>query len=130
VNSGARLGEERWIHVWSKSMRSIAPVSREERAFGFIRHSTCLLIWAPHFVLNSNMISSVDIGTRLRTARLRNRGLIPAVCSTQPPPIQCILGVMWQGREADNSPPSNAEIKNSGAIAPLPHTSSWRGPQG
>jgi hypothetical protein len=31
------------------------------------------------------------------------------------------------GREADHSPPSSAELKNGGAILPLPHTSSWRG---
>jgi hypothetical protein len=32
-----------------------------------------------------------------------------------------------QGREADHSPPSNAEVKNGGAIPPLPNVSSWRG---
>jgi hypothetical protein len=31
------------------------------------------------------------------------------------------LGVKLQGREADNSP-SNAEVKNGGAIPPLPNT--------
>jgi hypothetical protein len=30
------------------------------------------------------------------------------------------------GRDADRSPPSNAELKNGGAIPPLPHMSSWR----
>jgi hypothetical protein len=29
------------------------------------------------------------------------------------------------GREADHSPPSSAEVKNGGAIPPLPHMSSW-----
>jgi hypothetical protein len=29
-------------------------------------------------------------------------------------------GVKRPGREADNSPPSNAEVKNGGAIPPLP----------
>jgi hypothetical protein len=37
----------------------------------------------------------------------------------------CIL----EWREADHSPPSSAEVKNGGAITPLPHTSSWRGVQ-
>jgi hypothetical protein len=32
-----------------------------------------------------------------------------------------------QGPEADHSPTSSAEVKNCGAIHPLPHTSSWRG---
>jgi hypothetical protein len=30
-------------------------------------------------------------------------------------------GVKWLGHEADYSPPSSAEIKNVGAIPPLPH---------
>jgi hypothetical protein len=29
------------------------------------------------------------------------------------------------GREADHSPPSSAEVKNGGAIPPLPYMSSW-----
>jgi len=32
-------------------------------------------------------------------------------------------------READHSPPSSAEVRLSGAIPPLPNTSSWRGAQ-
>jgi hypothetical protein len=35
-------------------------------------------------------------------------------------------GVKRQGREGDHSFPYTAEIKNGGAIPPLPHTSSWR----
>jgi hypothetical protein len=34
-------------------------------------------------------------------------------------------GVKWQGREADHSPPSSAEVKKGGAIPPLTHMSSW-----
>jgi hypothetical protein len=33
-------------------------------------------------------------------------------------------GVKRSGSEADNSPPSSAEVKNGRAIPPLPHTSS------
>jgi hypothetical protein len=33
--------------------------------------------------------------------------------------------VKRQGREGDHSPLSSAEVKNSGAIPPLPHVSSW-----
>jgi hypothetical protein len=33
--------------------------------------------------------------------------------------------VKGPGREADNSPPSSAEVRNVGAIPPLPHTPSW-----
>jgi hypothetical protein len=46
--------------------------------------------------------------------------------------MQCVPGAFSpglkrQGREADHSPPSSAEVKNGGAIPPLPHTSSWHG---
>jgi hypothetical protein len=34
-------------------------------------------------------------------------------------------GLNRQRREADYSPPSNGEVKNDGAIPPLPHMSSW-----
>jgi hypothetical protein len=34
-------------------------------------------------------------------------------------------GVKCPGREADHSAPSNADVKNVGAIPPLLHTSSW-----
>jgi hypothetical protein len=37
------------------------------------------------------------------------------------------LGVKRLGREVDRSLPPSAEVKNGGAISPLPHTSSWRG---
>jgi hypothetical protein len=36
-------------------------------------------------------------------------------------------GIKWPGPEADHSPPSSVEVKNGGAIPPLPHMSSWRG---
>jgi hypothetical protein len=36
-------------------------------------------------------------------------------------------GVKRQGREADHSPTSSAEVKNGGAIPPIPDTSSRRG---
>jgi hypothetical protein len=35
-------------------------------------------------------------------------------------------GVKRQGREANHSPKSNVEVKNGGAIPPVPHKSSWR----
>jgi hypothetical protein len=34
----------------------------------------------------------------------------------------CFTGLEWPVREADLSPPSSTEIKNGGAIPPLPHT--------
>jgi hypothetical protein len=35
------------------------------------------------------------------------------------------MGVKLEGRETDHPPPSRAEVKNRGAIPPLPYTSSW-----
>jgi hypothetical protein len=37
------------------------------------------------------------------------------------------LGVKRPRRVSDHSSPSSAEVKNGGAIPPLPYTSSWRG---
>jgi hypothetical protein len=53
----------------------------------------------------------------------------PTLGPTQPP-IQWISGAISPdakrpGREADQSHPSSAEVKNGGAIPPLPHMSSW-----
>jgi hypothetical protein len=49
---------------------------------------------------------------------------------TQPPmqwvPAVLSLGEMRPRREADRLPPSSAEVKNGGAIPPLPHTCSLR----
>jgi hypothetical protein len=35
-----------------------------------------------------------------------------------------LVGITRLGHEADHSPPSSAEVKNGGAIRPLPYTSS------
>jgi hypothetical protein len=42
------------------------------------------------------------------------------------PPIQWVPGVKRPDRGADYSPPYSAEVKNGGAVPPLPHRSSWR----
>jgi hypothetical protein len=47
------------------------------------------------------------------------------------PPIKCVPGALSQGverpeHEADRSPPSSVEVKNSGVIPALHRTSSWR----
>jgi hypothetical protein len=47
-------------------------------------------------------------------------------------PIQWVLGelslgIKWLEHEADHSPPSSTEVKNTGAIPPLHHMSSWCG---
>jgi hypothetical protein len=49
----------------------------------------------------------------------------PALGPTQPP-IQLVSGVKRSGLEANHLPRSSVEIKNGGAMPPLPHTSSWR----
>jgi hypothetical protein len=53
----------------------------------------------------------------------------PILGPTQPP-IQWVRGALShgvnrQGREADQLPPSSAEVKNDGAISPLSPMSSW-----
>jgi hypothetical protein len=80
--------------------------------------------------------SSVSIATRLRAGQPKIHGSIPeeiflfyitfglTLRSTQPL-IEWGLGavslkVKWQKREADHSPPSRTEVKNGGAIPPLP----------
>jgi hypothetical protein len=49
----------------------------------------------------------------------------PAVRPTQPPihmgTADDFPGEKQSGREADHSPPSSAEVKNGGAIPPVPH---------
>jgi hypothetical protein len=57
--------------------------------------------------------------------------LKPALGPTQTP-IHWVQGAVSQGvkrqrREADHSPPSNAKVKNGGAIPSVPHISSWFG---
>jgi hypothetical protein len=47
------------------------------------------------------------------------------------PPLQWVTGPLSPGvnrqkREFNQSPPSSAEVKNGGAIPPLPRMSSWR----
>jgi hypothetical protein len=74
----------------------------------------------------SSRPSSIATATRLRTRRPKGRDSIP--CSgkssgTHPNSHQMGLlprGPRWQGREADHSHPSSAEVKNGGAILPLP----------
>jgi hypothetical protein len=55
----------------------------------------------------------------------------PVLRPTQSPiqwvPWALSLGVKWLGYEADLLPPPSAEVRNDGAIPPLPHTSLWRG---
>jgi hypothetical protein len=53
-----------------------------------------------------------------------------ALFFTPHPPLQWLpgattSGVNMPGRESNHSPPSGAEVNNSGAISLLPHTSSW-----
>jgi hypothetical protein len=53
-------------------------------------------------------------------------GFRPALRSTQPPaqwvPGALLPGLKRPGCGTDHSPPSSAEVKNSGAIPPLPHS--------
>jgi hypothetical protein len=81
--------------------------------------------------------SSIDVGLRAGWPDFHSRkgqenflnstATIPARGPTQPP-IQLLRGslslrVKRPGRKSDHSPPSRAEVKNGGAINPLPHKS-------
>jgi hypothetical protein len=48
------------------------------------------------------------------------------LASTLVRPIRWVLGAKRPQREADNSPPSSAYIKNGGALFPLVRMFSWR----
>jgi hypothetical protein len=90
--------------------------------------------------------SSITILTTLWIGRLRNRSWIPgkgnkfflsstasrpALGPTQPliqwAPRAVCPETKRPEREADHTRPSNAEVKNGGAITPFSHTSLWRG---
>jgi hypothetical protein len=45
----------------------------------------------------------------------------PAQPRTHQIPVVLSAGVKRQGHEANHSPPSSAEVKNGGAVTPLPH---------
>jgi hypothetical protein len=102
------------------------------------------------WIVNVNLIPLIIGATaslsRVLDGRPRNRCSVPfqgqesllfSIASTShlgpiQPHIQWVPaavspGVKRQGREADHSPISSAELKNGGAIPSLSHTSSWRG---
>jgi hypothetical protein len=95
----------------------------------------CLDIFFCVYFLVSRICSSVDIatgwmtGVRFPTRQdifLFSTGSRPALEPTQPS-IQWVprgfsLGVKRRSREAEHSLPSGAEVKNCGALPPLPHT--------
>jgi hypothetical protein len=58
---------------------------------------------------------------------LSKPGLGPTQTPIQPVLRPLSSKVQRHGREADQSPPFSAEVKNGGAIPPLPHTSYWCG---
>jgi hypothetical protein len=89
-----------------------------------------MIIWIPYSIYSSVVVAT---GYRLDDrCSIPNRGKIfllsvasrPALGFTQPP-IQLVLGAISPmvnrlGREADQSPPSSAEVKKGGTIPPLP----------
>jgi hypothetical protein len=83
--------------------------------------------------------SSVSIATRIYNSWQREEILLfsltlrPGLGPTQPP-IEWALGAVSPGikgqrHEADHSHQFIADIKNGGAVLPLPHTSSFHGVQ-
>jgi hypothetical protein len=74
----------------------------------------------------------LDPGSIPGSARIFSSPLRPArLCPPPPqPPIHWVsggssLGVKRQGRKANHSPPSSAEVMIGEAIPPLRHMSSW-----
>jgi hypothetical protein len=90
----------------------------------------------PNFTVSAFVYQKYDLEPRrysnwLRGRRLRDRISSPGrgkvfllstlprpVMSLTPPPIQWVpgalsLGIKWLGREADHSPPTSAEVKNT-----------------
>jgi hypothetical protein len=59
---------------------------------------------------------------------------MPALGLTQPPiqwvPGTLSLGVNKPGHEVNHSLPTIAEVKNGGAVHPIPHTPSWHSANG
>jgi hypothetical protein len=69
---------------------------------------------------------SIPAGQEILFTTQRPDRLWGPPASTQLVPGTLSTGVKQQGREADHSDPSSAEVKNGGAISPFSHTSSWR----
>jgi hypothetical protein len=53
------------------------------------------------------------------------RGRTVLFSTASKPALGPTSGVKRPGRKADHSSPCSAEVKNDGAIRPLPHMSSW-----
>jgi hypothetical protein len=109
------------IKVLSKCL----PAMVESYGMGF--HT---LILSTHLGNGNIQLSQCSDGLLTRRSRFDSpldsvqTGSVP----TQPPirrvPGALPQGVKRQGREADHSPPINAEVKNGGVMSPLPHISS------
>jgi hypothetical protein len=69
--------------------------------------------------------SNLNSGKIFLFSTASRQALGPNQPSIQWVPGSSSLGVKRQGREADHLSPSSDEIKNGGAIPPLPHTSLW-----
>jgi hypothetical protein len=94
------------------------------------------------YTYNGSRDISVGIATRLRAGqtgfefRQKQTFFLYSGESTRAggptqPPIQGVpgalsLGVEWQERKADHSPPSSVEVKYGEAISALSNMSSWR----
>jgi hypothetical protein len=68
-------------------------------------------------IFNVRMLHSVQTESRTHQCAIQYvRGALPQE-------------VKRQGREADHSPPSSAEVRNGGGTTPLPNMSSWHSVQ-
>jgi hypothetical protein len=82
--------------------------------------------WERSVSIVTGWMASIQQGEEIFLFSIASR---PALRPVQPHiqwvPEALSWGINRPGREADHSPPSNAEAKNGGATSPLPHISSW-----
>jgi hypothetical protein len=123
-----------WIRICLKMyfINSIWRLITHEDKFLFLTKRS-IIVDCPHHEVTRDSSVGIAWTTEVQFpawARFFSTAFIPALGPTQPP-IQWVLralspGVKRQGREADQSPTSSAEVKNGGATPPLHLTSSWR----
>jgi hypothetical protein len=110
--------------------RSVYPCMQYDHTH-FPYASCAMSHWCCTFIAFASRESSVGIAARLLAGQPRNRVSIldkdlgSAWPLNQWVPGVVSLGITRHGREAGLSP-SSAEVKNGGAIHPLPRTFTWR----
>jgi hypothetical protein len=131
-----RADRESWRKLTFKSLNIIfTNFVKRVRMFFYYVLSTVFGLFDPRY--SSRYDDVLETGCR-SSAEIRNFALllsVQTVCVPPPPPNLHSSGyggffpsrMKWEGREADHSPLSSAQVKNGDVTLPFPHTSSWRG---